>query len=412
MKINNKEDIINYFKSGYKDKQLIGVENEKFLFDKKSNSRANYDQVKNILNFLRSFGWKEIYEDSNIIGLNKSGQSITLEPGNQIELAGGLCENIHQVCSESFVFQKQLDEACEKFGLKTVSIGYDPITDIKNVPNNPKKRYLVMTKEMPKNGELSLEMMYQTCGTQINLDYISEEDFKKKFKIISYLTPLTIALFSNSAIKKNIPTGFLSYRSKVWQKTSRGGLPEIFLQDMDFEKYADFSLDFQLLFLYENNQYNLPRDKSFRDLVKEGKANYENFELHLSTIFTELRLKKYIEIRSIDACEWDCHCAGPAFFIGLIYGNLNETFELIKDWSKEDIMQAYKTSYKDGLKTIINKKDLLYWSKELLKISKKGLEKRSFKTTTNSDERIYLKNIENILSKNLTKAEQALKEPR
>ena len=412
MKINNKEDIINYFKSGYKDKQLIGVENEKFLFDKKSNSRANYDQVKNILNFLRSFGWKEIYEDSNIIGLNKSGQSITLEPGNQIELAGGLCENIHQVCSESFVFQKQLDEACEKFGLKTVSIGYDPITDIKNVPNNPKKRYLVMTKEMPKNGELSLEMMYQTCGTQINLDYISEEDFKKKFKIISYLTPLTIALFSNSAIKKNTPTGFLSYRSKVWQKTSRGGLPEIFLQDMDFEKYADFSLDFQLLFLYENNQYNLPRDKSFRDLIKEGKANYENFELHLSTIFTELRLKKYIEIRSIDACEWDCHCAGPAFFIGLIYGNLNETFELIKDWSKEDIMQAYRTSYKDGLKTIINKKDLLYWSKELLKISKKGLEKRSFKTTTNSDERIYLKNIENILSKNLTKAEQALIEPR
>ena len=412
MKINNKEDIINYFKSGYKDKQLIGVENEKFLFDKKSNSRANYDQVKNILNFLRSFGWKEIYEDSNIIGLNKSGQSITLEPGNQIELAGGLCENIHQVCSESFVFQKQLDEACEKFGLKTVSIGYDPVTDIKNVPNNPKKRYLVMTEEMPKNGELSLEMMYQTCGTQINLDYISEEDFKKKFKIISYLTPLTIALFSNSAIKKNTPTGFLSYRSKVWQKTSRGGLPEIFLQDMDFEKYADFSLDFQLLFLYENNQYNLPRDKSFRDLVKEGKANYENFELHLSTIFTELRLKKYIEIRSIDACEWDCHCAGPAFFIGLIYGNLNETFELIKDWSKEDIMQAYKTSYKDGLKTIINKKDLLYWSKELLKISKKGLEKRSFKTTTNSDERIYLKNIENILSKNLTKAEQALMESR
>ena len=182
MKINNKEDIINYFKSGYKDKQLIGVENEKFLFEKKSNSRANYDQVKNILNFLRSFGWKEIYEDSNIIGLNKSGQSITLEPGNQIELAGGLCENIHQVCSESFVFQKQLDEACEKFGLKTVSIGYDPVTDIKNVPNNPKKRYLVMTEEMPKNGELSLEMMYQTCGTQINLDYISEEDFKKNLK--------------------------------------------------------------------------------------------------------------------------------------------------------------------------------------------------------------------------------------
>ena len=142
--------------------------------------------------------------------------------------------------------------------------------------------------------------------------------------------------------------------------------------------------------------------------MEEGKANYENFQLHLSTIFTEVRLKKYIELRSIDACEWDCHCAGPAFFIGLLYGNLNETFEIIKNWNKEDILKAYNTSYKDGLKTIINNKDLLFWSKELLNISKRGLENRSFVTTKNNDERIYLKNIENILSKNLTKAEQVL----
>ena len=292
--------------------------------------------------------------------------------------------------------------------MKTLSIGYDPSTDIADVPNNPKKRYKVMTSEMPKNGELSLEMMYQTCGTQINLDYTSEQDFIKKFKVISYLTPLTIALFSNSAIKKSKPTGFLSYRSKVWQNTSRGGLPKVFLENMDFEKYADFSLDFKLLFLHDNNEYISPDGKSFRDLMKEGKANYENFQLHLSTIFTEVRLKKYIELRSIDACEWDCHCAGPAFFVGLLYGNLNETFEIIKNWNKEDILNAYTSSYKDGLKTIINNKDLLFWSKEFLNISKRGLEKRSFVTTKNNDERIYLKNIENILSKNLTKAEQVL----
>ena len=177
---------------------------------------------------------------------------------------------------------------------------------------------------------------------------------------------------------------------------------------MDFEKYADFSLDFKLLFLHDNNVYTSPNGKSFRDLMEEGKANYENFQLHLSTIFTEVRLKKYIELRSIDACEWDCHCAGPAFFIGLLYGNLNETFEIIKNWNKEDILKAYTISYKDGLKTIINNKDLLFWSKELLNISKRGLENRSFVTTKNNDERIYLKNIENILSKNLTKAEQVL----
>ena len=267
-----------------------------------------------------------------------------------------------------------------------------------------------MTEEMPKSGELSLEMMYQTCGTQINLDYTSESDFKKKFKIISFLTPLTIALFSNSPIKKNTPTGLLSYRSKVWQSTSRGGLPDIFLEDMDFEKYADFSLNFNLLFLFENNRYNSANGKNFQDLIDEQKANSENFQLHLSTIFTELRLKKYIELRSIDACEWDCHCASPAFFTGLLYGALDETYDLIKNWNKLDIKQAYTTSYKDGLNVMINEKDLLFWSKELLKISKKGLEKRSYLNHKKNNETVYLKNIENILLNNLTKAQQTLKD--
>ena len=410
MKINSKEDVIKYFNSGCKNNLSVGVENEKFLFDIKSNSRANYDQIKNILIYLKKFGWKEVYEDKNIIGLIKNSQSITLEPGNQIELAGGLCKNIHDVCSESYIFQKQLNEACEKYGLKTMSIGHDPITDIKDVPNNPKKRYDVMTEEMPKSGELSLEMMYQTCGTQINLDYTSESDFKKKFKIISFLTPLIIALFSNSPIKKNKPTGLLSYRSKIWQSTSRGGLPDIFLEDMDFEKYADFSLNFNLLFLFENNRYNSANGKNFQDLINEQKANSKNFQLHLSTIFTELRLKKYIEIRSIDACEWDCHCASPAFFTGLLYGALDETYDLIKNWNKLDIKQAYTTSYKDGLNVMINEKNLLFWSKELLKISKKGLEKRSYLNQKKNNETVYLKNIENILLNNLTKAQQTLKD--
>ena len=410
MKINSKEDVIKYFNSGCKNNLSIGVENEKFLFDIKSNSRVNYDQIKNILIYLKKFGWEEVYEDKNIIGLNKNSQSITLEPGNQIELAGGLCKNIHDVCSEPYTFQKQLDEACEKYGLKTMSVGHDPITDIKDVPNNPKKRYDVMTEEMPKSGELSLEMMYQTCGTQINLDYTSESDFKKKFKIISFLTPLTIALFSNSPIKKNTPTGLLSYRSKVWQSTSRGGLPDIFLEDMDFEKYADFSLNFNLLFLFENNRYNSANGKNFQDLINEQKANSENLQLHLSTIFTELRLKKYIELRSIDACEWDCHCASPAFFTGLLYGALDETYDLIKNWNKLDIKQAYTTSFKDGLNVMINEKDLLFWSKELLKISKKGLEKRSYLNNKKNNETVYLKNIENILLNNLTKAQQTLKD--
>ena len=408
MKINSKEDIIEYFKNGYKKKFSIGVENEKFLFDINSKSRANYKQVKNVLDFLKKFGWKEISEDNNLIGLNNNKQSITLEPGNQIELSGGLCENVHQVCAESFKFQKQLDEACAYLGLETLSIGYDPITALQNSPNNPKKRYKVMTKEMPKKGKLSLEMMYQTCGTQINLDYSSEEDFTKKFKIISFLTPLTVALFSNSAVKQGDPTGYLSYRTKVWQNTSRAGLPDFFLDEVTFEKYADFVLNFPLLFYYKNNEYNFPMGKTYKDLVSHEEANSENLELHLSTIFTELRLKKYIELRSLDACEWDCHCAGPAFFTGLLYGNLDETFEVIKDWNKDEIKNAYAESCKKGLRTEINNKDILFWSIKLLQISKKGLEKRSYLNENKKNESVFLKNIENILKNNLTKAEEYL----
>ena len=408
MKINSKDDIIEYFKNGYKKKFSIGVENEKFLFDINSKSRANYKQVKDVLSFLKKFGWKEIREDNNLIGLNNNKQSITLEPGNQIELSGGLCENVHQVCAESFKFQKQLDEACAYLGLETLSIGYDPITALQNSPNNPKKRYKVMTKEMPKKGKLSLEMMYQTCGTQINLDYSSEEDFTKKFKIISFLTPLTVALFSNSAVKQGAPTGYLSYRTKVWQNTSRAGLPDFFLDEVTFEKYADFVLNFPLLFYYKNNEYNFPMGKTYKDLVSHEEANSENLELHLSTIFTELRLKKYIELRSLDACEWDCHCAGPAFFTGLLYGNLDETFEVIKDWNKDEIKNAYAESCKKGLRTEINNKDILFWSIKLLQISKKGLEKRSYLNENGKNESVFLKNIENILKNNLTKAEEYL----
>ena len=296
-----------------------------------------------------------------------------------------------------------------------MSIGYDPITKLNNAPKNPKQRYKLMTKEMPKGGKLSLNMMYQTSGTQINLDYLSEDDFKKKFKIISYLTPISIAIFANSTILENKPSGYLSYRSKVWQNTSRGGLPKIFLENMDFEKYADFAINFPLLFIYKNNDHKNLNNKTFGDFMKGSLSEvnnhlptFEDLELHLSTIFTEIRLKKYIEMRSLDACEWDCHCAGPAFYTGLIYGKLDESLDLIKDWKSEDVLKAYFDAPKKGLKTEINGKSILEWGKILLNISNRGLIGRNFKNKTGNDETIFLKNIEQILQQNKTKAEKTL----
>ena len=411
MKIESKEQIINYFISGNKNEQLIGVENEKFLFKTNSNKRAEYSDLLKIFTiFIDRFDWQPIKEDNNIIGLKKDGKAITLEPGNQIELSGEKLTNIHEVCAESFEFQDKLNLASKEVNLKTLSVGYDPFSNLDNIPNNPKKRYRVMTKEMPRNGKLSLDMMYLTAGTQINIDYKSEDDFKKKFKVISYLTPLSIGLFSNSAIKENKFSGFLSYRSKVWQNTSRGGLPEIFLNNISFEMYADFILNFPLLFLKKKNEYLFPEGKTYSDLIEEGLADEKNLELHLSTIFTEVRLKKYIEIRSLDACEWNCHCAGPAFFVGLLYGNIDEVYQIIKDWNKNEIMNAYFESPKKGLQTEIKGKSFLEWGKIFLDLSKESLLNRNFKNKNNNDESIFLKNIEQIIKEKKTKAEKTLEQ--
>ena len=417
MLINSKEKIIDYFKSGIKKKLLIGVENEKFLFSKKYNKRANYSEVKKVLSILKSkYNWKPVKEKNNLIGLNYLGKSISLEPGNQIELAGDKLKNIHQVCFEGNLFQKQLDDACDQVGLSSMAIGYDPYTKLSKAPNNPKARYKVMTKEMPKGGNLSLNMMYQTAGTQINLDYISENDFIKKFKLIASLTPISIGIFANSPVKEKKLTKYLSYRSKVWQSTSRGGLPKIFLENLNFEKYADFIINMPLLFLNKANKVVAAKGKTFNDYmlgnikeIKKQKPKEKDLEVHLSTIFTELRLKKYIEIRSLDACEWDCHCAGPAFYTGLIYSNLEESLDVIKNWKIDDILNAYLEAPKKGLQTEINKKSIRHWGKVFFKLSKKGLIYRNEVNKKKSNETIFLKNIEFILNENQTKAEQIIK---
>ena len=240
--INNKEQIIEYFKFGIKNSKdfKIGIEHEKFLFNNQNNKRIDYLKIKEMFSALLEFGWNPILEKNNIIGLNKGGKNITLEPGNQIELSGEKLNHIHEACAESQDYLFELKQVTKKLNLSIVSAGFDPISKLKEIPNNPKQRYKLMTKDMPQGGELSLDMMYRTCGTQLNIDYESEEDFVKKFKVVNSIAPISIALFANSSIVEKKKSNYLSYRSRVWQNTSRGGLPKIFFEDLDFEKYAEF----------------------------------------------------------------------------------------------------------------------------------------------------------------------------
>ena len=416
--INSKEDLISYFKQGCKTENQtnIGVEHEKFIFEKNSNQRINFQSVSKIFSFLTKFGWKPLKENNNIVALSRNEQSITLEPGNQIELSGAQLNSIHLACEESYKFLSELKQACKSLDLRMMSVGYDPFSTLQNVPKTPKQRYEVMTEVMPKNGKLSLEMMYQTCGTQINLDYTSEKNFIKKFKLSSFLVPLSIAIFANSPIKGNKLTGYFSYRSKVWQHTSRGGLPRIFLEEMDFEKYTDMAINMPLLFILKDTKHVDAAGSTFKDfmegkldVLKNKKQTIQDFKDHLSTIFTEVRLKQYIEIRSLDTCEWDCHCGGPAFYMGVLYANLDEALEIINKWSIADVLNAYVKAPKDGLNTVINNKTLLEWGKIFLQLSKEGLQKRSIKNKGGSEESIFLRSVENILNSNETKAETSIK---
>ena len=205
--INSMQDLINYFQEGCKkeDQLSIGVEHEKLLFDGHSNQRVNFETITKVFNFLEKFGWKPIKEKNNVIALKREGQNITLEPGNQVELSGAKLKSIHLVCNESYKFLDELKEACKKINLKMMSVSFDPFTKLQSVPKTPKQRYEIMINEMPKKGELSLHMMHQTCGTQINLDYTSEKDFVKKFKLSSFLVPISIAIFANSSIAVSYP---------------------------------------------------------------------------------------------------------------------------------------------------------------------------------------------------------------
>ena len=412
--ITSKEKIIEHFKSGIKDVKdfKIGIEHEKFLFSNKDNKRINYSKIKEMFEVLLEFGWKPVLEKGNIIGLINGNKNISLEPGNQIELSGEKLNHIHEACAESQDYLFELRQVTKKLGINIVSAGFDPISKLDQIPNNPKQRYQLMTKEMPLGGELSLDMMYRTCGTQLNLDYNSENDFIKKFKIINSIVPISIALFANSSIVEKKNSKYLSYRSKVWQNTSRGGLPKLFLEKINFEKYADFVMKFPVLFIKENETYISGKKYIFKDFM-DGKINEihnrlpteNDLSIHLSTIFTENRLKKYIELRSMDTCGWDCLCAGPAFYTGILYGNLDEVHEYISQWDNNKIINAYLEAPQKGFNTQLMGKDLLYWASNLLDLSRKGLENRDIINKSGKNETLFLNHLQKVIDNKTTNAD-------
>ena len=421
-----KIDLVKYFSDGIKLKgsEKIGTEHEKFIYNKSDLSLIPFNGDRSISTVLRKFvedGWTATVEEDQIVGASKNGASITLEPGGQFELSGAPLNNLHETCREindHLSFTKSIEEELD---IGFLGIGFIPLGDLDDMPKVPKKRYQqIMTPYMRKVGGLGLEMMYQTCTVQANFDFLSEKDMSKKVNVSAALQPLATGLFANSPFKKGRPNGHLSYRSAIWDDTDKdrtGILPCMLDKSFSFEEYTDYLLNVPVYFIVRNKEYIDSTDFTFRDLmdgknknIKPEEITIDDWETHVSTIFTEVRLKTYIEMRGADAGSYKSLCALPALWTGLLYDNetLDAASDIIKGWHLNEILNFKIESSKTGLDALIQNKSGWRITEEVLEIAVHGLKKRKEFNLSGEDETVFLEYLFNILNTKQVTASKVL----
>ena len=423
-KLLNKTKLIEYFEKGIKknSEQKIGTEHEKFILDKNSFLPLEYDKlngIKDIFIELIKLGWAPISEGENntIIGLSLNNQFISLEPAGQFELSGDSLDNIHQTCDEITNHLHQMKKLSYEYEFILLGIGVEPRLNLNDFNWMPKDRYSIMKDYMPTVGKHGLDMMQRTCSTQVNLDYCSEQDMIKKFRVLLSLESIGTAIFANSPFSEGQLTNYKSLRSFYWMETDKqrtGITPFVFSNDFNFETYVDYALDVPMYFIKRDNKYINFAGKSFRsfmqcelDVLPDEAMTEKDWADHLSTLFPQVRLKQYLELRSMDACSWDQICGQPAFWTGLLYDSdcLDEVYHMISTWTNEERLYLYKNVPKYGLQTKFRDTNILDIAKQVLKIAQKGLKKRQRFSKDGYDERRYLEKVEKNLFKGLCPAD-------
>ena len=329
----------------------IGTEHEKFVFRADDHRAPSYDEkggIRDLLIGLTEFGWNPVIENDNVIALSGADGTISLEPAGQFELSGAPLENLHQTCAEAARHLGQCKMIGDRLGLGFLGLGMWPDKRRGDLPVMPKGRYAIMLRYMPTVGNLGLDMMLRTCTIQVNLDYSSEADMVKKFRVGLALQPVATALFANSPLTEGKANGFKSYRSHIWEDTDpdrTGMLPFVFEDGFGYERYCDYMLDVPMYFVYRDGKYIDVAGRSFRDFL-EGKLpelpgekpRLNDWVDHLSTAFPEVRLKSYLEMRGADGGRWGRICGLPALWVGLLYDSeaLDAAWDLVKHWSIEE----------------------------------------------------------------------------
>jgi len=426
-RIKGKNELVEWFEAGNKPKAdwRIGTEHEKFGFIKEGLRPLPYEgtaSVRAMLEGLRdSYGWESIIEGGHLIGLKRNGASVSLEPGGQFELSGAPLEHIHQTCNEVNEHLKEVRDIAEPLDVAFLGLGASPLWSLDETPIMPKGRYKIMMDYMDRVGRLGRQMMFRTCTVQTNLDFSSEADMVKKMRVSLALQPLGTALFANSPFLEGRPNGYLSYRSHIWTDTDpdrSGMLPFAFEDGFGFERYVDYALDVPMYFVRRGGKYLNAAGLSFRDFL-EGKLEIlpgekpaiDDFEDHLSTIFPEVRLKRFLEMRGSDSGPWSRLCAFSAFWTGLLYdqGALDAAWELVKDWTapqREVMRQGVRTL---GLQTPTpDGRDFQALALDVLGIARKGLKQRSMLSTAGDDETGFLTELDEIAHSGVTPAERLL----
>ena len=393
--IEHQDQLAQYLAEGCKPKEdwRIGTEHEKFGYDKDTLLPLPYEgprSVKAMLEGLRDeFNWAPVLEAGNIIGLEKNGANVSLEPGGQLELSGAPLETIHETCDEVNVHLKEVQTIADRIGVGYIGLGASPDWLHEQVPMMPKGRYRLMTDYMGKVGTHGTQMMYRTCTVQVNLDFGSEADMVQKMRVALALQPVATALFANSPFFEGKETGYKSWRSRVWRDLDAartGMLPFVFEDGMGFEHWVEYMLDVPMYFVYRDGKYINALGQSFRDFL-DGKLPalpgetpaMSDWADHLTTCFPEARLKKFIEMRGADGGPWRRICALPAYWVGLIYDQtaLDAAWDLCKDWDAETREALRVAASKDGIGAKVGNISMLDLARETVAISKAGLAARA-----------------------------------
>jgi len=427
--IESRDELVAWFAAGEKPRERfrVGTEHEKFAFTLARNEPVPYEgdrSIRALLEGMQSLlGWEAIMEGPNIIGLSDvtGGGAISLEPGGQFELSGAPVATVHRTCSELMAHLAQLREVAEPLGIGFLGIGMTPNWSRSEMPTMPKGRYRIMTAYMPKVGRLGLDMMYRTCTVQANLDFSSEADMVKKLRVSLALQPVATALFANSPFTEGKPNGFLSFRSEIWRDTDpdrSGMLPWAFEPGMGYERWADYALGVPMYFVKRGDRYIDVAGRSFRELLA-GKlpelpgerATVSDWANHLSTIFPEVRLKRYLEMRGADGGPWSRLPSLSAFWVGLLYDDdcLDAAWDIVKGWTAEERQKLRDEVPRLGFRAAIRGRDLLSIARETLSLARAGLTRRKKFDPYGADETRYLKPLEELTERGETPAQELLR---